>query len=134
MDPRTKPSPLFGTDEISWIGLSAGPLAWFAAHALNYAIVPWSCATHHKLPLHLISLVALLLVAVGAVIAWRDWRSHDAVSSDSAEPAGRAHFIGVLAFCSCLACDLVLLMAPVAPVFFAPRQRCRPWPAVWARR
>lgn len=72
MDPRTKPSPLFATDEISWIGLCAGPFAWFAAHALNYAIVPWSCATHRKLPLHLVSLVALLIVAVGTVIARRD--------------------------------------------------------------
>ena len=66
MDPRTKPSPLFATDEISWIGLCAGPFAWFAAHALNYAIVPWSCATHRKLPLHLVSLVALLII--GAIL------------------------------------------------------------------
>src|SRR5947208_16765727 len=114
MDPRTKPSPLFATDEVSWIGLSAGPLAWFATHALNYAIVPWSCATHHKLPLHLVSLVALLTVAVGAVIAWRDWRSHNAVSSESEEPAGRAHSIGLLAFCSGVVFVLVLRLAGMA--------------------
>ena len=123
MDPRTKPSPLFATDEVSWIGLSAGPLAWFAAHALTYAVVPWSCATHHKFPLHVVSLLALLLVAVGAVIAWRDWRSHDAVSSESEEPAGRAHFIGLLAFCSCLVFGLVLLMEGIAQFYFDPCQR-----------
>ena len=123
MDPRTKPSPLFATDEISWIGLSAGPLAWFTAHALNYAIVPWSCAAHRKLPLHLVSLVALLAVAVGAVIAWRDWRKHDAASTESADPAGRAHFIGLLAFCSCLVFGLVLLMEGIAQFYFDPCQR-----------
>ena len=123
MNPRTKPSPLFATDEISWIGLSAGPLAWFTAHALNYAIVPWSCATRHTLPLHAVSLSALLLVAVGAVIAWRDLRNHDAVSTESEDPAGRAHFIGLLAFCSCLIFGVVLAMEGIAQFYFDPCQR-----------
>jgi hypothetical protein len=123
MDPRTKPSPFFATDEVSWIGLSAGPLAWFAAHVLNYAIVPWSCATHDKLALHLVSLVSLLIVAVGAAIAWRDWRSHNTVSAESDDPAGRAHFIGLLAFCSCLVFGLVLLMEGIGQFYFDPCQR-----------
>jgi hypothetical protein len=85
--------------------------------------VPWSCATHDKLPLHLVSLVSLLIVAVGAAIAWRDWRNHNAVSAESEDAAGRAHFIGLLAFCSCLVFGLVLLMEGIAQFYFDPCQR-----------
>lgn len=123
MDPRVKPSPLFATDEVSWIGLAAGPVAWFVAHALNYAIVPWSCAARDQLPLHLISIMAVLLAGLGAYVAWRDWRRHDNVSSESEDPAGRAHFIGLLAFCSCLIFALVLLMEGIAQFYFDPCQR-----------
>jgi hypothetical protein len=123
MDPRTKPPPLFATDEVSWLGLSAGPLAWFAAHALNYAIVPWSCSTHHKYPLQLISIAALVLVGLGAYVAWGDWRRHATANSESEDAGGRAHFVGLLAFCSCLVFGLVLLMEAIAQFYFDPCQR-----------
>ena len=64
MDPRTKPSPLFATDEVSWIGLSAGPLAWFAAHALNPFLAErgtlhtWETAVHYQL-FHALALLAV---------------------------------------------------------------------------
>lgn len=123
MDPRTQASPLFATDEVSWLGLSAGPLAWFAAHALNYAIVGWSCARSDRLPLHLVSIGALVLVSLGVVISWRDWRRHADARAEGEDPAGRAHFIGLLAFCSCLIFGLVLLIEAIAQFYFDPCQR-----------
>jgi hypothetical protein len=123
VDPRTKPSPLFATDEVSWIGLTAGPLAWMLAHGLNYALVPWACGTRHMLPLHLVSLAALLLAILGAGVAWRDWRQHRKISSESADSAGRAHFIALLAFGSCLMFGLVVLIEGLGQFYFDPCQR-----------
>ena len=123
MDPRTRKQPLFATDDVSWLGLAAGPLAWALDQGLSYAMVPWACAAHRHLPLHLVSLVALLLAGAGGVAAWRDWKRRQDVSSESADADGRAHFLALLGMLMCLLFGLVVLMEGVAKFYFDPCQQ-----------
>jgi len=57
-----------------WVGVLAGPIAWGADLLAGYATVQWTCSHHNRLPLHLISLAALLIIALGAYWAWTSWR------------------------------------------------------------
>jgi hypothetical protein len=123
MDPRTAKQPLFATDDVSWIGLVAGPLAWALDESVSYMIVPWACETHRHLPLHFVSLASLLLVAAGAVFAWRDWAKRRGVSSEREETEGRAHFVALLGLLLCLFFGLVVLAEGVAKFYFDPCQR-----------
>ena len=67
-----------------WSGLLAGPLAWAALLEVNYVLSlrrRARCAT--KWMLHLSTAVALIVVGLGAVAAWRAWR---ASAADAAGP------------------------------------------------
>jgi hypothetical protein len=66
---------------------------------------------------------ALLLAILGAGVAWRDWRQHREISPESADSAGRAHFIALLAFGSCLMFGLVVLIEGLGQFYFDPCQR-----------
>jgi hypothetical protein len=51
-------------------GLFAGPAAWFFAQTSKYAAVPWTCGNKIQLA-HPITLVAFIIVALGAWLSWR---------------------------------------------------------------
>jgi hypothetical protein len=51
------------------------PVVFLALIAVAYALVPWACETQRRVPLHLLSLVALAVAAGCVVLAWRNWRS-----------------------------------------------------------
>jgi hypothetical protein len=48
-----------------WTGILAGPAAWLLQFEINYALVPWACATGHLFALRLVTLGGLLLAAAG---------------------------------------------------------------------
>lgn len=57
-----------------WAGWLIGPIAWALHQNVSYMVVPWVCATENYLVLHVATLAALALAAVGAFIAWRNWQ------------------------------------------------------------
>jgi hypothetical protein len=123
MDPRTGKQPFFAADDVSWFGLAAGPVAWALDQGVSYAMVPWACEGHHHLPLHVVSLAALLLAAAGAVMSGRDWRHRRRAGSEEDDAAGRGHFLALLGLLMCLLFGLVVLMEGVAKFYFDPCQR-----------
>jgi hypothetical protein len=60
---------------VLWSGVLAGPVAWAADLGVGYAMTPWVCGHHNRLPLHLLSLAALVLIGLAA---WTSWRALDA--------------------------------------------------------
>ncbi len=57
-----------------WIGVLAGPLAWFLYQQVSYMLATLSCAATATLVLHAMTAVALLIALAGAGIAWKSWR------------------------------------------------------------
>ncbi len=94
-----------------WPGLAAGLLAWMVDQFVSYALVPWSCASGRHAPLHGISLLCLLLVAAGSVLAWRAWRS---------EGDRRHRFLGLAGLLLCLMFGLVTAFDVAAKLMLDP--------------
>ena len=51
------------------------PIVFLALISVGYAMVPWMCESQRRLPLHLVSMVALGIVAGCVYLAWRNWKS-----------------------------------------------------------
>ena len=122
-DPRTAKSPLFATDDIAWLGLFAGPLAWAADEGISYALAGWSCAHGQFLLTHAVSIAALLLIAAGAILSWRDWRRRRDIPVDRNQPESRAYFLALAAFLLNLLFGMVVVIDVAAKFYFDPCQR-----------
>lgn len=57
-----------------WIGPLIGPIAWLLDLQVSFSADRWSCTSHTALPLHLASLICLLITLAGVAYTWRDWR------------------------------------------------------------
>jgi hypothetical protein len=80
-----------------WAGLLAGPIAFLLQLQINYALIPWVCATGHRFVLHLVSVAAFLSVLIGSLIAWLAWRRMAGEMPDeSAGAHSRSRFMAVL--------------------------------------
>ncbi len=53
---------------------NGAPFTWLCSFLANFAWAPWTCIFQVKLGLYAISGVALLIEAVLAFIAWREWQ------------------------------------------------------------
>jgi hypothetical protein len=104
-----------------WAGLAAGPLAWAALLQTNYVLSYVACEQRHSWMLHLATAVALVLVALGALAAWRARPADDEIASATAESRARFMATGGLALCAgfalvILATELpVLILRPCTP-------------------
>ena len=58
-----------------WAGILAGPTAWVAQLSMVYPIAQLTChagfAPQHPGSLHAISIAALVLTAIGALLSWQ---------------------------------------------------------------
>jgi len=104
-----------------WTGVLGGPLAWATLLETNYVLSYVACEQRHTWMLHVATLLALALVAVSAVIAWRAAPplGYDAEREPSTDPAEtsviRARFmaIGGLALCAFFAIVIIATHIPV---------------------
>jgi hypothetical protein len=103
-------------------GIWAGPVAWLASTAANYALVPWMCA--HKV--RVIPALALTLVAVslsGAYLSWRGLGSGDPVTPEDAA-GGRPHrFVAAVGVLTAVLFALVIAVQGAAGLFFSGCER-----------
>jgi hypothetical protein len=80
-----------------WAGVLAGPLAWMFQQQISYLLVKFACKHGWHLPFHLVSLLALLLIAGGAFVAWRTWQqAGQEWPSGSGGALSRSRFMAVL--------------------------------------
>lgn len=95
-------SPLLGerperAPKLQWVGVFLAPATFFAHLQIGYVLVPWSCAKHDVVWLHLVNLLAIVLAAFGAWAAWRvHARAEGAVDNDDAGTVPRTRFLGVI--------------------------------------
>jgi hypothetical protein len=107
-----------------WAGIAAGPLAWAVQLQANYVLSYVACEQRQSWPLHLVTAVALVLLAGGAVTAWRAapaLREDEHASRDGEEASVlRARFmaLGGLALCAWFA--IVILATEVPALLLHP--------------
>ena len=91
---------LTSRSEAMWLcaGIFAGPLIWALQMQVGYVLVQGACASGSNLTLHVVTVVALILVAGGAFISWRNWRQagQQQPSGKDGGPRARSNFMAVL--------------------------------------
>ncbi len=94
-----------------WFAVLSGPITWALDLGISYALVKWACGNRMQLVLHLISVVAILVIAFGAFVAWRcRERVPEASTLDGGSSADRSRFMAVLG----LALNLLFFVVIVA--------------------
>ena len=101
-----------------WAAVMGAPMIWSVQMGANYALAPWSCP-NRQIVLHLITLGGLVLVVVGAVLSWRQWKVAGGGSpeEDVGGVVARQQFLGALGLLTCLLFG-VLIVAQGIPSFF----------------
>lgn len=95
-----------------WTGILAGPVAWAVDLSLSYALVKWTCIGRRQDVLHLITVAALAVVAVGAVISWRALQRTEH-PTDGGRPPQRARFMAILGLCTCALFALTIVAGAI---------------------
>lgn len=111
------------TNTVPTLALVAlAPAAWFTHLAVNYALVPWSCRAGTDLPLHVVTVLALVGLATSGGLAARRSRDGASVgvwlrvlmSSDAQAPGRPSLPLVALVFAAYFA--LVVAMAGLVPI------------------
>jgi hypothetical protein len=90
---------------------------------LNYALVRHACSANRTLSLQLVTIVALALTMIAAVIAFVSWRRTGVEwPSEAADFATRVRFLAALGILSSATFFLVILAQGIATVVFQPCQ------------
>jgi hypothetical protein len=80
-----------------WTGMLAGPIAWAVDLTSSYAIVKWTCGSQHTVVLHLVTLGALAITAVGAAAAFAALQhAPNEATDDGPRPVDRGRFMALL--------------------------------------
>jgi len=106
-----------------WTGLLAGPLAWACLLEANYVMSYVACEQRHTWMLHLPTAVAVTLVALAALTAWRAAPPLGPNDEPSFAPERtallRARFMAVGGLVLC-AFFFVVILATEIPVLVLP--------------
>ena len=105
---------------LQWIGVFLAPAAFFTHLQLNYVVVPWSCTTHRRIWVHVVSLIAVALALAGTWAAVRVHRRTTDASGSSAIP--RTRFLGVVGLLMSGVFSLLLVAQLVAGLVISPCQ------------
>jgi hypothetical protein len=54
-----------------WVAVLIGPIAWFLHQQVGYGMATFACGRNGEVGLHVVTGIALLIIALGAIIAWR---------------------------------------------------------------
>jgi hypothetical protein len=57
-----------------WIGIAAGPIAWFVNLEVSFALAPGACTDRGKLLLHFAAAIALLLTFAAGCLSLSQWQ------------------------------------------------------------
>ena len=55
------------------LAISTGPLVWLLSFGADFALSGWICGAQSKVPLYVVSTIAIVLSGAALAIAWREW-------------------------------------------------------------
>ena len=107
-----------------WAGVLTGPIATLMLEESNYALVLWACSAQKSWPLHLLSVVALLLTLLAGTLACRNWRRLGRNGDeDGPGPVPRSRFMAAVGMLISLLSALVILAMWIPVFIYGPCQR-----------
>jgi hypothetical protein len=102
-------------DAVLWTAVMIGPLAWMLAFGTQFTLSGWTCGLGSKLPLYVVSVAAMILVAIGIVASFSSWRAMGkSWPGESAGPSVRTNVMA-LSGIALNAFFLVVLIAQTIP-------------------
>ncbi len=100
-----------------WAGVLAGPIAWSAMLAFNYALTKWSCGHGTAYVLQIIAVLAIACTLAGGYAAWHTLTLVPApVADDGGQPLDRSKFMGLFGLASTALFGL-LIIAESVPIW-----------------
>jgi len=109
---------------VLWAGVLAGPTATLTQLQINYAVVLWACgAGGREWPLHLVSLLALLVCVGAGLLSWRNWRVAGDWDEDDAGVMPRSRFMAAVGMLISAHAALVVVAQWAAVFAYGPCER-----------
>ena len=97
-----------------WAGVLAGPIAWALDLTIGYSRVKEACGTPWMWALHVMTLAALVIIALGAWAAWTALRATpDDAPTDGGRVIDRSRFLAILGLLSCSYFALVVIATSI---------------------
>lgn len=107
-----------------WVGVLIAPLAFLLHLEINYALVTQLCQSTHKLSMHLVTLLFLLIAAGGGFIAWRNWEATGRKwPGEAGSVLERSRFMAVVGLLISMLVILALIAQWIPQFIFDPCQR-----------
>jgi hypothetical protein len=107
-----------------WVGVLIAPLAFLLHLQVNYALVTQLCQSTHKLSMHLVTLLFLLIAAGGGFIAWRNWEASGRKwPGEAGSVLERSRFMAVVGLLISMLVILALIAQWIPQFIFDPCQR-----------
>jgi hypothetical protein len=102
---------------LQWFGLLAGPIAWLLNLEFGFSLVHAACHGSGMAPVHLASVAALVVAALGGAAAWITWSRSGADWPDDAPGAAqRSRMMATLGL-GTAAFFLVMILTQWIPAF-----------------
>jgi hypothetical protein len=115
---RERPAP-----RAQWVGIFLAPAVFFAHLQTSYLLVPWACASNGGVWIKVVGALAMLLTALGAVVAWRVWeRTGRTEPGNDGGALPRTRFVAVVGLGASVMFTLLLFAQWVAGFFISPCQ------------
>jgi hypothetical protein len=110
---------------MQWMGVLAGPVAWGVHMQTNYSLVSWVCRNGGEIFLHVVTILALVITALGAFAAWRGWQDGAAeeAETDGGGRLSRARFMGALGLLVSAMFFLLIIAQAIPSFMFQACQR-----------
>ena len=107
-----------------WAGVLLAPLAFLSHLQVNYTLTQKLCPSGRTLPLHVMTLVFLLITVLGCLIAWRSWRRAGKGLPDESEGEQTpGKFLGVVGMMLGFLSFLIIVAQWIPQFIFNPCQR-----------
>ena len=80
-----------------WLGFLLAPVVWSINLETVYLLSEYGCATTRFDPIHIVSIVSLVLAAAGGLISYRNWQAAGARwKSTETGSLSRSRFLAIL--------------------------------------
>lgn len=107
-----------------WAGLLVAPMAFLFNLQANYTLTQKLCPEERISLLHIVTLIFLLMAALGGLIAWRSWKRAGSIWPDeSEERIVRNRFMAIVGLMISALCLLGIIAQWIPQLIFSPCQR-----------
>jgi hypothetical protein len=105
------------------MGFLLAPFAFLLNLQISYMLVPWACSSGQIFWLHIAAFGSLLLAALGALTAWRNWQKAGREwQSEGGNATARSRFMGIVGLLMSGLFSLIILAQWIANLIIDPCQ------------